>query len=252
VLLLTVACGGGGGGGATEGAFVQHGNQLCKALADDYQAGKAALPSPASAADIKDFVQGRFVPEAVQTYQQIAGLKMPGDQADAVNALLTAAIAEVRLIQSDPAAGGSPQNQRDLVKRFQEVGLTECGAGFQHELNQAQFIEAVNGICQGLGEKVLEIGRDRQIDQNATSEALAQFVQQTVLPLFTDVIAQIDRLGFPTDAGPDWAKLVSDWKADVVLVQQNPLAFYDQTRPAAVDINQRWIAYGATSCGVWK
>jgi hypothetical protein len=252
-IAITTACGGGGGGGGSSSRdlFVAQANQLCTALSDSYTAEKAKLPSPPSAADIKDFVQGSFAPQAVTTYEQIAALPMPSAEKDDLQSLLTAAIAEVRLIQADPATNGTPLTQRELVRRFQAVGLTACGAGFQHELDKAQFVKEANGICLGLASKVYALLRGRGINEDSTSEEKAIFVKLTIVPLYFDVVTQIESLGFPAEDQQVLADLLAAWRADIGAVEQQPELSFDPNRVETLDVKRRWIEYGARSCGTW-
>jgi hypothetical protein len=45
------------------------------------------------------------------------------------------------------------------------------------------------------------------------------------------------------------SKLIADWRADIDSYEKDPKVFFDTARPAAIDINARWIAFGASQCG---
>jgi hypothetical protein len=249
-VLVIAACGGGSSAGAVKGQFVQQANQLCKKLADDYTAAKAALPQPTTVTDIQTVIRGQFVPEAITTYQQIGSMQLPTPDAEQISALMTAAIAEMRLIQDDPPNSGSPTNQRDLVRRFRELGLTECGAGFEHDLDKPQYLDAANTICSALGEKVVSSAKSFGIVAGTKPAVIAAFVQGTAVPLYRDAVKQLEGLGSPPGDEALLQALLKDWSADIDAVEQNPQLFLDVRRPAALDINKRWVDYGATRCGV--
>ena len=243
-IAFTSAC---GGGGSSRQVFVDQANQLCTTLADSYKAGKAKLPSPPTATDVKDFVQGLFAPEAITTYQQIGGLPMPAGEKDDLQALLTAAIAEVRLIQSDPATNGTPATQRDLVRRFEAAGLTACGVGFQHELDKPQFLKEVNDICTALADKLATSARSLGLVKESPPEAVIAFVQGFASALYRAAVSEVERLGFPAADAAMLQQLLVDWRADIDAVANDPVTF-NQSRRAAIDVSDRWVAYGADGC----
>jgi hypothetical protein len=243
-IAITAAC---GGGGSSRDLFVEQANQLCTALSDSYTAAKAKLPSPPTATDTKEFVQGSFAPQAITTYQQIGALPMPDAEKDDLQALLTAAIAEVRLIQSDPATNGTPLTQRELVRRFQAAGLTACGVGFQHELDKPQFVKEVNDICTALTDKLHTSARSLGIVKESPPEAVTNFVQGFAAALYRAAVTEVERLGFPAGDEASLQQLLVDWRADIDAVEQDPSTF-NQARPLGIDVGARWVAYGADAC----
>lgn len=243
-IAVTAGC---GGGGPSRDAFVEQANLLCTALNDSYTTGRSKLPTPASASDIKDFVQGSFAPQAISTYQQIGTLAVPSAEKEDLQTLLTAAIAEVRLIQADPVTNGTPQTQRELVRRFQDVGLTECGVGFEHELDKPQFIKEVNDICNALADKLRTSARSLGVVKESPPEVVVAFVQGTAAALYRAAVAEVERLGFPTGDETALQQLLVDWRADIDAVEKDPATF-NQARPLAIDVGVRWDAYGAEAC----
>jgi hypothetical protein len=244
-IAITAACG--GGGGSSRDLFVEQANQLCTALSDSYKAGKANLPSPPTAADTKEFVQGSFAPQAITTYQQIGALPMPDAEKDDLQSLLTAAIAEVKLIQSDPATNGTPLTQRELVRRFQAAGLTACGVGFQHELDKPQFVKEVNDICSALTDKLHTSARSLGVVKDSPPEVVIAFVQGFASALYRAAVSEVERLGFPAGDEATLQQLLADWRADIDAVEQDPPT-YNQARPLGIDVGARWVAYGADAC----
>jgi hypothetical protein len=214
---------------------------------DSYTTARSKLPSPPSAADIKDFVQGSFAPQAISTYQQIGALALPSAEKQDLQSLLTAAIAEVKLIQADPVTNGTPQTQRELVRRFQAVGLTECGAGFQHALEKPQLIKEVNDICSALADKLRASARSLGVDKDSSPETVAAFVQGTATALYRAAVSEVERLGFPAGDEASLQQLLTDWRADIDAVEKDP-STYNQLRVAGVDVGTRWTTYGAEAC----
>jgi hypothetical protein len=245
-----LACGGGGGNqAAVKDAFVTAANGMCKQLTTDYNAAKAALPASPSADDLKEFVQGSFGPEAISTYQKIASLQTPKDDAESLSSLLTSAIAEVRLIQSDPVVNGSVTNQHDLVARFRNYGLTECGAGFVHDLTHDEYVTAAQGICKNLDDKLFGLEDDNGIHK-AGADAKAAFVHTYAAPLFRDAIDQLEVVGVPTADQAAVTKLLTDWKAIVDSYEKDPTILYTPKTAGVIAFNGAWDAFGATNCGV--
>ena len=247
--LLLLASGCQGGGGASKAAFVKQANALCGQLATDYTAAKAAMPAAPSREDTKTMVQGTFAPEAIQTYTRIQGLPLPSSDADDLRSLLTSAIAEVKLIQLDPATFGNQQNQRDLVKRFADYGLTDCGAGFARDIDKAEWIREVNDLCTAFGAKQQATLVGRDVSPASSPEVIAAFVRDVAAPLSDDVVAQIRALGFPQGDEQPLEQLLQAVHADVQLVLATPSLYFDTSRPSLVDLVQQWRTYGVTACG---
>jgi len=244
------ACGSGGGSSAAvKEAFVTQANGLCKQLTTDYNTAKATLPASPTPDQLKEFVQGTFGPEAISTYQQIASLQMPKDDADALTSLLTTAIAEVRLILVDPAVNGSATNQHDLVKRFRDYGLSECGAGFAHDISHDEYVVAAQGICNNIDKKITGIETANKI-QKGTADARAAFVGTYAVPLLRDMADQLEALGLPPGEEATLTKLLADMRAVIDSYLQDPASLYVAKTGPAYAVNAAWDAYGPTSCGI--
>ncbi len=252
VVLLVVggvlaACGG-ESQAAVRSAFVSRANQLCQKLTDDYVAAKAKLPTPPGNDDLVLLARATFVPDAIDTYQQIAALKMPkGDRQD-LTSLMQQAIAEVQLIQADPLQGGSKGNQRDIVGRMRSYGLDQCGVGFDHDITHDEFVKEANSVCANLASKIGKLNEDQSLASLAP-DARAAFVVNTAAPVYLDAVAQIEAIGYPPGDADVLKKLVADSRADIAAFTADPSLYFNRSRPAAVDIHQRWIAFGAVTCG---
>lgn len=247
VLFAIAACSG-GSSQAAKAAFVAQGNQLCKQFADDYNAAKAQLPIPPSNDDLKLLAQATFVPAAIETYQKIASLNLPKADAQDLTSLMDQAIAEVRLIQADPLQGGSPSNQRDIVNRMHGYGLTECGVGFAHDVDHAEFVKEADGICGTYFAKLSKVEQDQNVSASSKDDVKIAFATNTGLPVVRDAVDRIEAIGFPPEDKAVLSKLIGDWRADLDAVAKDPAQFFTPNRATAVDIFQRWAAFGLTSC----
>jgi hypothetical protein len=250
VLAVAAGCSGGGGVSITAEAFAQQGNAQCQKLANDDAAGRAALGTSPSADAMTSYVQGTYVPEANETYKAIAALPKPKDTAADIDALLTDVLAEIRIIQSDPVAGGNRVNQAELVNRLRSVGLTACGAGFAATVDKASFVIRANAFCTNLQSQV---GRQLDVlnaEKTVTTEQKADFVTTTVVPLYRETINLIEAIGYPPDDATFLASIVKDARAYIESLVAHPELFYVRaTDPATLNVWQRWREYGATSCG---
>ena len=246
VAMALVACSGGASQTAVRSTFVTQANQLCKKFADDYNSAKSKLPVPPSRDDLILLAQATFAPDAIQTYQQIATLKMPTADEQNLKSLMDQAVAEVQLIQSDPIQDGSKLNQRDIVNRMRSYGLTDCGVGFDRDVDHDEFVKEANSVCVNLAGKIDQIRRDNNVDApNATPDARAAIVRNNIVPVYLDALSQIESIGYP-DADRDFlSKLIADSRVLVQSFVQDPAAFFDPSRPGEEDIHQRWASYGS-------
>jgi len=244
VTMSVAACGGGTSQTAVRSAFVTQANQLCKQFADDYNSAKAKLPVPPSNDDLVLLAQGTYAPDAIQTYQQISALKMPTADEQDLKSLMDQSVAEVQLIQSDPLKGGSKLNQRDIVRRMRSYGLTDCGVGFDRDVDHDEFVKEADSICVNLAAKIDQIRTDNNID-GATPDARAAAVRNNIVPVYLDALSQIESIGYP-DADKDFlTKLIADSRVLVESFVQDPAGFFDPSRPGEADIHQRWQSYGS-------
>jgi hypothetical protein len=248
LLLVTVGCSGGSSGPTME-TWAAQANPACQKLAEDNAAGLAALgPSPTPDA-LTSYAQATFIPEAIATYRGIAALPAPKDQVDTIQALMIDVLAELKLVQADPVAGGSNVNQASLVARLHSLGLTSCGAGFKSTIDKASFVSSADSICSNLLSQMKRGVDDLSAKSGVTDAQRADFVNSTVLPLFRSVLDQIEAIGYPPDDATTIAKIVADSRALNERIAAEPSVFFLGTKdPQAKDLADRWIAYGVTTC----
>ena len=246
--IALTACSGGTSDVTVRNSFVTQANQLCKQFTDDYDGAKAKLPIPPSNDDLILLAQATFAPDAISTYQQISALKMPKADEQDLKSLMSQAVAEVQLIQSDPIQGGSKGNQRDIVNRMRKYGLTECGAGFDHDVDHAEFLKEADGVCSTYFAKLVKVEQDQNIGPSAKEDVKLAFVVNTGLPVVEDAVNRIEAIGYAPEDKDVLTKLIADWRADLNTIAKDPSQFFVPNRPAAVDIFNRWDAFGLHSC----
>lgn len=244
-VVLIAACG--GGKSTSKAAFDAQANQICKRLADADATGRSALGTTPSPQALRDYIGGTFAPEAIQAYEQIKTLSMPSSDKDRIVQLLTDAIAEVRLINADPATGGNIPNQQDLVRRFAAEGMTECGAGFSRQITKPEFLQKVNAICADIAQKVAAAKTASNVTDTSPPEQQNLFVKSVIVPLQLEAVNRIESLGFPVADQQLLSTLMTDARADIAIYEKDPSKYFVQ-RPTQVDLQRRWQQYGGNIC----
>lgn len=245
LVVVLSACG--TSSGPSKDAFVKDANARCQSLRDADDAGRAALGASPSASDRADYLRGSWGPVAISTYQQIAGLAMPATDKDRIAQLLTDAIAEVRLLEADPASGGNIPNQRELVRRFAAEGLTACGAGFAAEVTKPDFLQQVGRVCAALSTNLANAMQERGITDATPPEVRSAFVRSVIVPLQRKAADQIEALGAPSGDEAVIADILVKTRADIDIYETDP-AQYFTSRPTFVALQQQWQAYGGSVC----
>lgn len=244
-VLLLEACG--GGGGPSKATFLTQANQICKRVGDADATARSALGASPPAQAMRDYIGGTFAPEVIQAYEQIKTLAMPANEKDRIIQLLTDAIAEVRLINADPATGGNIPNQQDLVRRFGAEGMTECGVGFSRQITKPEFLRKLNAICVDISQRVAAAKAQSNVTDASPPEQQNLFVKSVVVPLQLEAADRIEALGFPVADQELLTRLMADARADIAIYERDPAKYFVE-RPTQLDLQRRWQAYGGPIC----
>jgi hypothetical protein len=245
VLATVAGCGGGGSGGDKAG-FVSKGNELCRTLADDYNAGIAKLgPNPTKDA-VAEFLRASFIAEAMTTYRSIAGITFPAADKEMLDTLLRQTLAELSLIQADPVVGGNRANQRRLLGEFKAYGLDQCGAGFAGPVDKAEFVLEANGICRALNASYHKAYDDADLTLDSPDDQLKALLHSRIVPLTRQALTDIEGIGFQ-DA--TLASIVADTRTLLDKIDADPDRVTYGDTPEELAINKRWIDFGAGDCG---
>jgi hypothetical protein len=246
LVLAAVAGCGGGSSGADKASFVSKGNELCRTLANDYNAGIAKLgPNPTKDATA-EFLRASFLSEAITTYRSIGGITFPKADREMLDTLLRQTLAELQLIQEDPVVGGNPANQRRLVKSFTDYGLDQCGAGFAGPVDKAEFVREANGICRALNASYHKAYDDADLTLSSPEDQLKALLHTRIVPLTRQALTDIEGIGFQ-DA--TLASIVADTRTLLDKIDADPNRVTYGDTPEELAINKRWIDFGAGDCG---
>ncbi len=110
-------------------------------------------------------------------------------------------------------------------------------------------MSSAESICGNLLFQVKRGVDDLSTKSGVTDAQRADFVNTTVLPLFRGVLDQIEATGYPPDDAATIAKIVADSRALNDRIAADPSVFFLGIKdPQAKDLEDRWKAYGVTTC----
>ena len=245
VLATAAGCGGGSSGG-DKGAFVSKANELCRTLADGYNAGIAKLgPNPTNDA-VAEYLKTSYLADAMATYRSIASLGFPAADKETLDTLLRQTQAELSLIQADPVVGGNHANQRRLVADFKAYGLDQCGAGFAGPVDKAGFIVEANNICRALNASYHKAYDDADLTLDSPEDQLKALLHSRIVPLTRQALVDIKGIGFED---PTLDSIIADTSTLLDKIDADPNRVTYGDTPEELAINKRWIDFGPGDCG---
>jgi hypothetical protein len=118
-------------------------------------------------------------------------------------------------------------------------------------LSKAEFLKQGNAICVEGNEELDEAFEERNISKSKpqTEKQRAKVAEEIILPVISEEVERIRRLGTPSGEGRKVDEILSTIEAGIEEAEEDPTLLAEPTGGPFVWANEMTREYGLVSCG---
>jgi hypothetical protein len=113
--------------------------------------------------------------------------------------------------------------------------------------SKSDFVAEANAICDEQNKLIAAVGAE--LGEDASQEAIDDFVRETFVPAVRDEVGRIRALGFPPADANELQGVLFDIEAVLDDLSKSPDEVFEAGTTPFDEINQRLDEYGLTACG---
>jgi hypothetical protein len=124
------------------------------------------------------------------------------------------------------------------------ASLLGCSGGSDPK---ADFVKAASKVCDDSADEIETASA--QLTPQSTADQVSQFLANTLVPIYRKRLDALLALHLPPKDQATITAMLDDQSKVVDAIQANPATFTVAPDDPFTAIDQRWDAYGVTSCG---
>jgi hypothetical protein len=123
--------------------------------------------------------------------------------------------------------------------------LLACSGGGSDP--KAEYVKAASKVCDDSADEI-EVA-SAQLTPQSTADQVSQFLAQTLVPLYRKRLDALRALKAPANDQATISAMLDEQSKVVDAIQADPATYTAVSQDPFTAVDQRWDAYGVTSCG---